>query len=139
MQCAAERKYCAGVLGQLRGRAAAQLRGNIVCDPAVLLTPPDRHQKSFPSPRLSPQFTSSRELNHRLSRRARPHLQRVAMEVLPNVSGNLKQTLGTLVGTLLRSSVGNCKELWIALKFWKRQTLHAFLLVTFTIKFLLVL
>jgi len=29
MQCAAERKYCAGVLGQLRGRAAAQLRGNI--------------------------------------------------------------------------------------------------------------
>jgi len=30
MQCAAERKYCAGVLGQLRGRAAAHLRGNIV-------------------------------------------------------------------------------------------------------------
>ena len=29
MQCAAERKYCAGVLGQLRGRAAAQLGGNV--------------------------------------------------------------------------------------------------------------
>ena len=28
MLCAAERKYCAGILGQLRGRAAAQLRGN---------------------------------------------------------------------------------------------------------------
>ena len=26
MQCAAERKYCAGVLGQLRGYAAAQPR-----------------------------------------------------------------------------------------------------------------
>jgi len=25
----AERKYCAGVIRQLRGRAAAQLRGNI--------------------------------------------------------------------------------------------------------------
>ena len=29
MQCAAERKYCAGVLRELRGRAAAQLRGNV--------------------------------------------------------------------------------------------------------------
>jgi len=29
MQCAAEPKYCAGVLGQLGGRATAQLRGNI--------------------------------------------------------------------------------------------------------------
>ena len=27
--CAAERKYCAGVLNQLRGRARAQLRGNV--------------------------------------------------------------------------------------------------------------
>ena len=29
MLCAEKRKYCAGVLGQLRGRAAAQLRGNV--------------------------------------------------------------------------------------------------------------
>ena len=29
MQCAAEQKYCAGVLGRLRDRAAAQLRGNV--------------------------------------------------------------------------------------------------------------
>ena len=29
MQHAEKRKYCAGVLGQLRGRAAAQLRGNV--------------------------------------------------------------------------------------------------------------
>ena len=29
MQCAAEQKYCSGVLGQLRGRATARLRGNI--------------------------------------------------------------------------------------------------------------
>jgi len=29
MQCSAEQKYCAGVLGQLRGRATARLRGNI--------------------------------------------------------------------------------------------------------------
>ena len=29
MQCAAEPKYCAGVLGQLRGRATAHFRGNI--------------------------------------------------------------------------------------------------------------
>jgi len=39
MQCAAERKYCAGVLGQLRSRAAAQLRGNIgleVCSVLLL-------------------------------------------------------------------------------------------------------
>ena len=29
MQCAAERMQCAGVLRLLRGRAAAQLRGNV--------------------------------------------------------------------------------------------------------------
>jgi len=40
MQCAAEGKYCAGVLGQLRGRAAAQLRGNIGGDYCIILTFP---------------------------------------------------------------------------------------------------